>query len=100
MGLEKLLHRLLESECLRAEWYEGTKKFFEILDAVLSRINESGFTYEELLDMPDVVGPEFEIMLHRHEFQLLRIHLPVRKRRDPIESARSACTAEIADILL
>jgi Meiotically up-regulated gene 113 len=47
-GLEKLLHILLEPECLRGEWYEGTKSFLETLDAVLSRINEGGFTHEEL----------------------------------------------------
>ncbi|MDR6448110.1 hypothetical protein J2794_004236 [Paraburkholderia terricola] len=99
-GLEKLLHVLLEPECLRAEWYEGTKSFFETLDAVLSRINEGGFTHEELLNMPDFVGPEFEIMLHRHEFQFLRIQLPMRKRCDPIENAQNASPAEIADILV
>jgi len=37
-GLEKLLHILLSSERLRAEWYEGTPVFFETLDAVLQRI--------------------------------------------------------------
>ena len=37
-GLEKLLHMLLEPARLRAEWYEGTTSFFEMLDAVLSRI--------------------------------------------------------------
>lgn len=98
-GLEKLLHVLLEPECLRAEWYEGTKRFFGTLDAVLSRINEGGFTHEELWDMPDFVSSEFEIMLHRHEFQFLRIQLPIRKGRDPIESAQNASPAEIADIL-
>ncbi len=34
---------------------------------MLSRINEGGFTYEELLDMPDLVGSELEVMLYRHE---------------------------------
>jgi hypothetical protein len=99
-GLEKLLHMLLEPECLRAEWYEGTASFFETLDAVLSRINAGGFSYEELLEMPDFVGPEFEIMMHRHDFEFLRIQLPMRKGRDPIENARSACAADIAEILL
>ncbi|WP_081069562.1 GIY-YIG nuclease family protein [Burkholderia stagnalis] len=99
-GLEKLLHALLESECLRAEWYEGTKSFFATLDAVLSRVNEGEFTHEELWDMPDSVGSEFEIMLHRHEFQFLRIQLPIRKGRDPIESAQNASPAEIADLLV
>ncbi|NIE56125.1 MULTISPECIES: GIY-YIG nuclease family protein [unclassified Burkholderia] len=98
-GLEKLLHVLLEPECLRAEWYEGTKRFFRTLDAVLSRINDGGFTHEERLDMPDFVGPEFEIMLHRHEFQFLRLQLPIRKGRDPIDSAQNASPAEIADVL-
>ena len=99
-GLEKLLHMLLEPERLRAEWYEGTKRFFETLDAVLSRINAGGFTHEELLEMPDFVGPEFEIMMHRHEFQFLKIQLPIRKGRDPVENAVTACAAQIADILL
>lgn len=98
-GLEKLLHILLEPECLLAEWYEGTESFFETLDAVLSRINEGEFTFEELLDMPDFVGPEFEIMQHRHDFQFLRIQLPIRKGHDPIESAQNVSPAEIADIL-
>ncbi len=74
--------------------------FFEALDAVLSRINGGGFTHEELLDMPDFVGPAFEIMLHRHEFQFLRIQLPIRQGCDPIENAQDACPAEIAGILL
>lgn len=98
-GLEKLLHVLLEPECLRAEWYEGTKNFFEMLDATLSRINEGGFTHEDLLGMPDFVGSEFEIMLHRHDFQFLGIQLPIRKGCDPIESAQNASPAEIADLL-
>lgn len=99
-GLEKLLHKLLEPASLRAEWYEGTTSFFETLDAVLSRINVSGFTYEELLEMPDFVGSEFEIMMHRHDFEFLRVQLPIRKGRDPLEDARSACGADIAGILL
>ncbi|WP_155393667.1 GIY-YIG nuclease family protein [Xanthomonas albilineans] len=99
MGLEKLLHALLEPERLRAELYVGTKRFFATLDAVLSRINEGGFTHEELLDMPDFVGSEFEVMLHRHEFQFLRIQLPIRKGSDPIENAQEACSTKIADML-
>lgn len=98
-GLEKLLHILLESERLRAEWYEGTKVFFATLDAVLSRVNGGEFTYEELLNMPDFVGSEFEIMLHRHGFQFLRIQLPIRKGRDLLESSQNASPAEIVDIL-
>lgn len=83
VALEKLLHVLLEPECLRAEWYEGGE-FFETLDAVLSR-NEGGFTHEALLNMPDLVGPEFEIMLHRHEFQ----HRSVSTNRRRMMSKRS-----------
>jgi hypothetical protein len=98
-GLEKLMHMLLGPERLRAEWYEGTKSFFETLDVVLSRINAGDFCYEELLEMPDFVGPEFEIMMHRHDFQFLKIQLPIRKDRNPIENAESASAAEIAGIL-
>lgn len=98
-GLEKLLHILLESGRLRSEWYEGTKSFFEMLDAVLSRINGGEFSYEELLYMPDSVGPEFEIMMHRHEFQFLQIQLPMRKGCDFIESAQDTSPTTIADIL-
>ena len=99
-GLEKLLHMLLEPARLRAEWYEGTTSFFETLDAVLSRINVGGFTYEELLEMPDFVGSEFEIMMHRHDFEFMRVQLPIRKGRDPLEDARSACGSDITGILL
>lgn len=99
-GLEKLLHMLLEPERLRAEWYEGTEKFFETLDKALSRINGGGFVHEELLELPDCVGPEFEVMMHRHEFQFFKIQLPVQKGRDPVENAIPACAAQIADILL
>ncbi len=99
-GLEKLLHILLELESLRAKRYEGTRCFFETLDAVLSRINNGGFSYEELLDMPNFVGPEFEIMLHRHEFQFLRIQLPVRRGCDPIENSQRTSPTEIANTLL
>ncbi|WP_080934290.1 hypothetical protein [Xanthomonas albilineans] len=77
----------------------GKKRFFATFDAVLSRINEGGFTHEELLDMPDFVGSEFEVMLHRHEFQFLRIQLPIRKGSDPIENAQAACSTKIADML-
>lgn len=99
-GLEKLLHILLKPERLRAEWYEGTKRFFEMLDAVLSRINAGGFSYEELLDMPDFVGPEFEIMMHRHDFEFLRIPVPVRKGVNLIERAQSTPPTKIAEIVL
>lgn len=77
-GLEKLLHLLLAPERLRAEWYEGTREFFLALEAVLTRINAGGFTYEELLDLPDIVGPELEIMMHRHDFSFRQITLPIR----------------------
>lgn len=76
----------------------GDEEIFETLDAVLLRINEGGFTHEELSDTPDFVGSEFEIMLHQHDFQFLRIQLPIRKGRDPIESAQNASPAEIADL--
>jgi hypothetical protein len=99
-GLERLLHILLKPERLRAEWYRGTPAFFETLDAVLSRINSGGFSHEELLDMPDFVGPEFEIMLHRHEFQFLKVTLPMHKNLDPIEDGQSISPTEIAKVLL
>lgn len=99
-GLERLLHVLLEPERLRAEWYEGSSTFFESLDAVLSKINRGGFSHEELLDTPDFVGPEFEIMMHRHNFQFLQISLPCRKGADPIKNAQRVLPAQIADLLL
>jgi hypothetical protein len=91
---------LLEPARLRAEWYEGTTSFFETLDAVLSRISAGRFTYEELLEMPGFVGSECEIMMHRHDFEFLRVQLPIKKGRDPLEDARSASGADIASILL
>jgi hypothetical protein len=78
-GLEKLLHLLLAPERLRGEWYEGTHAFFSSLQSVLTRINVGGFTYEELLDLPDNVGPELEIMMHRHDFRFRRYALPIRR---------------------
>jgi Meiotically up-regulated gene 113 len=99
-GLEKLLHMLLTPQCLRAEWYEGTPAFFTALDAVLVRINAGGFTYEELLDMPDFVGPEFEIMMHRHQFEFRIINLPIRKGADVLEVSTPVKPSTIADILM
>jgi hypothetical protein len=99
VGLEKLLHLLLKPERLRAEWYKGTEIFFDVLDTVLSRINDGGFDYEELLDMPDFVGEELEIMLHRHDFQFLRIRLPLRKSRDVLEGAQVVLPADIVKTL-
>ncbi len=50
--------------------------------------------------MPDFVGPEFEIMMHKHNFQFLQIELPVCKGADPIKNARPVPPAQIIDILL
>jgi len=98
-GLEKLLHILLRPERLRGEWYEGSGRFFSVLDAVLCRINAAGFSYDELLEMPDFVGPEFEIMLHRHEFFFYALSLPLTKGVDPLESATTTPPECIAAIL-
>lgn len=98
-GLEKLLHMLLRQQRLRGEWYEGTEAFFSILDAVLRRINSGGFSYEELLEMPNTVGSEFEIMLHRHEFCFCELILPLTKGTNPIESAEATPPERIAAIL-
>lgn len=99
-GLEKLLHTLLKSERLRAEWYEGSLAFFEKLGTVLSRVNSGGFSYEELWDMPDFVGPEFEIMMHRHNFKFLQVAVPIRKGVDSFENAQHISPAQIAEVLL
>jgi Meiotically up-regulated gene 113 len=98
-GLEKLLHMLLRSERLRAEWYEGTEMFFSVLDAVLRRINAGGFSHDDLLEMPDFVGPEFEIMLHRHEFCFYELSLPLARGADPLASATKTSPACIAALL-
>lgn len=98
-GLEKLLHMLLRPEKLQGEWYKGSEGFFSVLDAVLRRINAGGFSYDELLEMPDFVGPEFEIMLHRHEFCFYALSLPLSKGVDPLESATMMPPGCIAAIL-
>lgn len=100
VGLERLLHMLLRSVRLRAEWYEGTASFFDELDAVLSKINAGSFSHEELLEKPDFVGPEFEIMMHRHDFEFLRIQLPIKKGCDYIANAISMRPTDIAAALL
>lgn len=98
-GLEKLLHMLLRPERLRGEWYEGSERFFSVLYTVFRRINVGGFSYDELLEMPDFVGPEFEIMLHRHEFCFYALSLPLTKGVDPLESATITPPGCIAAIL-
>ena len=98
-GLEKLLHMLLREQRLRGEWYSGTETFFSVLDAVLRRINAGGFSYEELLETPDFVGPEFEIMLHHHDFCFYEISLPLVRGADPMDSARSLPAERIASAL-
>ncbi|RZI86372.1 MAG: GIY-YIG nuclease family protein [Rubrivivax sp.] len=98
-GLEKLLHQLLAPQCLRAEWYEGNADFFQALDEVLTRINAGGFSWEELLDTPDFVGPEFEIMLHGHQFEFKEVVLPLRKGADVLEGSRPVTPGLIADVL-
>jgi hypothetical protein len=49
--------------------------------------------------MPEFVGPEFEIMLHQHEFQFKNA-TAIRKGCDPIGNTQDTCPAEIAGILL
>jgi hypothetical protein len=99
-GLERLLHMLLAPQCLRAEWYAGTPAFFTALDSVLARINAAGFTHEELLDMPDFVGPEFEIMMHRHQFEFRMVNLPIRKSADVLEGSTPVTPSAIAELLM
>jgi hypothetical protein len=98
-GLEKLLHMLLKPERLRGEWYEGSERLFSLLDVVLRHINAGGFSFDELLEMPDFVGPEVEIMLHRHEFCFYAMSLPLTKGVDPLESATITPPGCIAAIL-
>lgn len=98
-GLEKLLHMLLREQRLRGEWYRGTETFFSVLDTVLRRINSGGFSYDELLEMPDIVGPEFEIMLHRHEFCFYELSLPLARGANPMDSAEAMPPERIASVL-
>ena len=98
-GLEKLLHILLREQRLRGEWYRGTETFFSVLDAVLRRVNAGGFSYDELLETPDIVGPEFEIMLHRHEFCFYELSLPLVRGANPMDSARALPPERIASVL-
>lgn len=98
-GLEKLLHMLLREQRLRGEWYRGTETFFSVLDTVLCRINSGGFSYDELLEMPDTVGPEFEVMLHRHEFCFYELYLPLARGSNPMDSAEAMPPERIASVL-
>jgi len=98
-GLERLLHILLKPERLRAEWYEGTDDFFLALDAVLSRVNAGDFSHEEIEALPDFVGPELEIMMHRHNFEFRRVRLPLRKGEDVLDGSVSTAPTRISEIL-
>lgn len=98
-GLEKLLHMMLRPQRLRAEWYEGTRAFFAMLELVLCRINDGAFSYDECQAMPDFVGPEFEIMLHRHDFCFYEVSLPIARGADPLSSAVTTSPARIAKLL-
>jgi hypothetical protein len=40
--------------------------------------------------MPDFVGPEFEIMMHRHQFEFREVCLPLRKGVDVMEGSSRA----------
>lgn len=99
-GLEELLHRLLEPNRLRGEWYEGTESFFAALDHALKLINRGGFTFDEIYTLADDVGyEELEIMLHRHDFQFRQVHLPLKPSRPILSRAVEVQPARIADIL-
>lgn len=98
-GLEKLLHMLLRPQRLRGEWYRGNATFFSVLNAVLRRVNSGGFSYEELLEMPDIVGPELEIMIHQHEFCFYELTVPFARGGGPKVSAKPAAPERIASIL-
>lgn len=99
-GLEKLLHLLLAPERLRGEWYQGTHRFFVSLNSALNRINAGAFTHGEILSLQDHVGPELEIMMHRHKFSFRRIAHPMRREINPIAVAQSVTPQQIATELL
>jgi Meiotically up-regulated gene 113 len=78
-GLERLMHRLLQSIRLRGEWYEGSDAFFAALDETLVWINGGDRAFEDLQEIADMVSmSELEIILHGHEFQFRRVPLPLR----------------------
>ena len=78
-GLERLLHRLLQSSRLSGEWYKGSDAFFAALDDALTWINEGDRAFEDLQEVADTVSmAELEIILHRHDFQFRCVPLPLR----------------------
>lgn len=78
VGLERLLHLRLRPHRLRAEWYLASPTFLRTLDMLLKKINEGGFSYDEIRTMPDFCGPELEIMLHAHDFIFSKLAVPFR----------------------
>lgn len=99
-GLEKLLHQLLDSHRIRGEWYEGSTSFFHSLSNILTKVNAGNFTHEEILDLPDSVGPEVEVMMHRHEYEFRHIRYPLRKGRHPLNNSSIVSSEEISKLLL
>ncbi|WP_138589432.1 GIY-YIG nuclease family protein [Pseudoalteromonas aurantia] len=78
IGLEGVLHKLLPKSH-KGEWYVGNSEFFHALEAILHKVN-SGFSYDEIADLQDVVtGPEFEILLHHHDFEYRKVRFPLKK---------------------
>ncbi len=98
-GLEKLLHILLEPQRLRGEWYKGSEDFYLTLNTVLTKINEGNFSQEEIEALPDFVGPELEIMMHAHNFEFRRIHLPLQNKKDVLLSSELTTPFQISELL-
>jgi hypothetical protein len=97
IGLEQLLHKLLKSNRLRGEWYFGTPEFFLALESVLTRINQGGFSREEIEKLPSFQAPldMIEIMMHHHDFKFKTIS-PLKLKNADFSALTDIEPSEIA----
>ena len=94
LGLEGLLHKLLPKQH-KGEWYVGNSDFFNALEIVLCKINE-GFSYDEVVDLQDVVtGSELEVLLHHHDFEFRKVQFPIKRSDCVLENSREVLFKEL-----
>lgn len=98
LGLEGVLHKLIDNYKLKGEWYLGVEDFFEIFNILMQRINEGKlgdyvFENEDLFSIDEV-----EILFHCHEYSFYELLMPI-KREDIIKCKQLSNPKEIYTII-
>ncbi|KOY16789.1 GIY-YIG nuclease family protein [Paenibacillus xylanivorans] len=78
IGLEGVIHKLIDKYQMKGEWYLATEEFFQIFSKLLERINNSDlsdyvFEDEELFSLDEV-----EILFHSHNYIIYELIMPIK----------------------